>query len=411
MVGYVLGAPFVLLLCEVLVSVAYVVDAVRTPSGKGKPGGALSSVHPVELHAGVLRALVDRSGLDPAVLDDVISGVVGQVGEQSLNAARWAVLAAGFPDTVPGTTVDRQCGSSQQAVHFAAQGILAGSYDLVLASGVESMSRVPMGSSTLSQDPFGPSVKARYPVLVPQGISAELIAQRWGFSRVELDEYAASSHQLGADAVKDGHLAASLLPVRTEAGLVEVDETLRPGTTVESLAALRPAFRSEFWEGLFPDLPWVVTPGNSSPLTDAASGVLLASEGAVSRYGLTPRARLHSFSVVGDDPVLMLTGIVPATRKVLARAGLSLHDIDVFEVNEAFAPVVLAWMHDLGVERSRVNPLGGAIALGHALGASGTRLLGSLLTALEVSGGRYGLQTMCEGGGTANALVLERLGP
>lgn len=385
---------------------AFIVDAVRTPIAKGKPGGAYSGIHPVDLHAHVLAALVQRTGINPGVIDDVISGAVGQIGEQSGNTARWALLGAGFPESVPGVTVDRQCGSSQQALHFAAQGVLAGAYDVAIASGVESMSRIPIGSQFQDQDFAGRRVAARYDRgLVPQGISAELIARRWNLSRSRLDEFAAESHQRAARAWKDGLFDSQVAPINDLAA----DESVRPGTTVEVLAGLRPAFRSDHWAERYPELDWRVTAGNSSPVNDGSAAVLVTSEEAASRLGLTPRARVHSFAVTGDDPVLMLTGIIPATRKVLERAGLSIDDIDVFEVNEAFASVVLAWQQETGADPARVNPHGGAIAIGHPLGASGARLMTTLLLDLEQTGGRYGLQVMCEAGGLANATIIERL--
>ncbi|MFD4669651.1 thiolase family protein [Lentzea sp. NPDC058450] len=385
---------------------AVIVDAVRTPLAKGKPGGAYSDVHPVDLHSTVLAALVERTGIDPSLIDDVISGAVGQVGEQSGNIARWSALAAGFPESVPGVTVDRQCGSSQQALHFAAQGVIAGAYDLVIASGVESMSRIPIGSQTLGKDFVGPAVSARYENgLVPQGISAELIAQRWNLSRTQLDDFSARSHEAAAAAWKNGAFDQQTTLVND----LRADETIRPDTTAEVLAGLRPAFRTDHWATRYPDLDWRTTAGNSSPVNDGAAAVLVASEETAARLGLRPRARLHSFAVVGDDPVLMLTGIIPATAKVLTRAGLSLSDIDAFEVNEAFASVVLAWQAETGADLGKVNINGGAIAIGHPLGASGARLMTTLLTNLEQTGGRYGLQVMCEAGGLANATVIERL--
>ncbi|MFI5798675.1 thiolase family protein [Streptomyces sp. NPDC051677] len=387
-------------------TIAVIVDAVRTPLAKGKPGGAYSEIHPVGLHAHVLRALMDRTGVDPALVDDVISGAVGQIGEQSGNTARWALLAAGFPESVPGVTVDRQCGSSQQALHFAAQGVIAGAYDVVIASGVESMSRVPIGSQFAGKDFAGPQVHARYDGgLVPQGISAELIAHRWGLSRLQLDEFAAESHQRAATAWKDGRFDSQVSYVNN----LRTDETIRPRSTVESLSALRPAFRNEHWEQRFPQLDWQVTAGNSSPVNDGAAALLVTSEEAAARLGLRPRARVHSFAVVGDDPILMLTGIIPATKKVLARAGLSIEDIDAFEVNEAFSSVVLAWQKDTGADLSKVNMHGGAIAIGHPMGSSGARLTTSLLNVLEQREGRYGLQVMCEAGGLANATIIERI--
>jgi acetyl-CoA acyltransferase len=394
---------------------AVIVDAVRTPIGRGKPGGALSGVHPVDLHAHAIRALIERTGIDPALIDDVISGAVGQIGEQSSNTARWAALAAGLPESVPAVTVDRQCGSSQQAIHFAAQGVRSGAYDVVIASGVESMSRVPIGSQAAGQDFLGTGVAERYPDgLVPQGISAELIADRWHLSRERLDAFAAESHQRAARAWADGRFAAEVAPVKAPAAdgsLIQVsaDESVRPATTAEILAGLKPAFRAEHWERRFPHLDWKVTAGNSSPTNDGAAAVLITSSDTAKRLGLRPRARLHSVAVVGDDPLLMLTGIIPATAKVLDRAGLSLSDIDAFEVNEAFASVVLAWQAETGTDLSKVNVNGGATALGHPLGASGARLSTTLLSVLEQTGGRYGLQTMCEAGGLANATIIERL--
>jgi acetyl-CoA acetyltransferase family protein len=385
---------------------AVIVDAVRTPVAKGKPGGAYVETHPVDLHAHVLAALVERTGIDPAVVDDVISGAVGQIGEQSGNTARWALLGAGFPESVPGVTVDRQCGSSQQALHFAAQGVIAGAYDVAIASGVESMSRIPIGSQSQGKDFVGTKVGARYDQgLVPQGISAELIAHRWNLSRTQLDEFAAESHQRAARAWKDGLFDSQVTYVND----LRTDETIRPETTVDTLAGLRLAFRDEYWEARFPDLDWRVTAGNSSPLNDGSAGILVTSEEAAARLGLKPRARVHSFAVTGDDPIFMLTGIIPATQKVLARAGLAVADIDAFEVNEAFASVVLAWQAETGADPARVNINGGATAIGHPLGASGARLMTTLVNNLEQTGGRYGLQVMCEAGGLANATIIERI--
>jgi acetyl-CoA acyltransferase len=394
---------------------AVIVDAVRTASGKGKPGGALSSTHPVELLSAVLTGLAERTGLDPARIDDVIAGCVAQVGEQSLNIGRQGVLAAGWPVSVPATTVDRQCGSSQQAAHFAAQGVIAGAYDIVVACGVDSMSRIPMGSSTIGQDPFGPSIAARFPGgLVGQGISAELITAKWGMTRDELDEYAARSHQLAAAATESGWFKDEIVPVTVTAAdgsqrEHSVDETIRASTTPEGLAKLPASFKSDEMARRFPQIDWSITAGNSSPLTDGASAVLIVEESLASELGLRPRARFHSFAVVGDDPLLMLTAPIPATARVLAKAGLTVDDIDAFEVNEAFAPVPLAWLRETGADPARLNPRGGAIAIGHALGGSGTRLLTTLVKHLEDTGGRYGLQTMCEAGGLANATIIERL--
>ena len=390
---------------------AVIVDAVRTPSGRGKPGGALSGIHPVDLAAHVLRATLERNGLESSQIDDVLLGCVSQVGEQTMNIARQAVLAAGFDERVPATTIDRQCGSSQQAAHFAAQGVIAGQYDIVIAGGVESMSRVPLGiAASVAGSPFSPGLHERYPEgLVNQGVSAELIAERWGLSRDDLDAYAAQSHARAARAAAEGRFDSQLLPVPTEAGEVTADETVRPGTSVEGLAGLAPAFRTDALAARFPELDWRITPGNSSPLTDGASAALIMSEEKANELGLTPRARFHSFAVVGDDPLLMLTGPIPATRRILERSGLGMDDLDAYEVNEAFASVPLAWAAEVGADPEKLNPWGGAIALGHALGSSGTRLLGTLLATLEATGGRYGLQTMCEGGGMANATIIERL--
>ena len=394
---------------------AVIIDAVRLASGKGKPGGALSEIHPVELLAHVLRSIIARNDLDPAQVDDVIGGCVAQVGEQSLNISRTALLAAGFPDSVPATTIDRQCGSSQQAAHFAAQGIIAGAYDIVIACGVESMSRIPMGTAPLGKDTHGPSIHARYPKgLVNQGISAELIAAKWKFDRDVLDAFAAQSHQRAAAAYSAGAFDKEIVPIDTTNAAGEtvphtVDETMRAATTAAGLSGLKPSFYTNDYAARFPEANWSITPGNSSPLTDGASAVLIMSEKAANKLGSSPRARFHSFSVAGDDPVFMLTAPIPATHKVLARAGLTIDDIDAYEVNEAFAPVPLAWAHEFNAEPAKLNPCGGAIALGHALGSSGTRLLTTLINHLEVSGGRYGLQTMCEGAGMANATIIERI--
>jgi acetyl-CoA acyltransferase len=388
-----------------------IVEAVRTPIGKGRPTGTLAGVHPVELLAHTLRSLVGRSGIDAALVDDVIGGCVDQVGEQAMNTTRNAWLAAGLPEEVPATTIDRQCGSSQQAVHFAAQGVIAGAYDLVIACGVESMSRVPMWSNVpAGADPFGPGIAARFPDgLVPQGISAELIAAKWSIGREQMDEFATRSHQNAARAHADGLFDDEIVPVRTDASLVSGDESVRPGTTPEVLAGLRPAFADPVYAERFPQIDWSVTAGNSSPINDGASAVLITSSETAARLGLRPVARLHSFAVTGSDPLLMLTGVIPATDKVLRRAGLRLEDIDLFEVNEAFASVVLAWLQETGADPARVNVHGGAIALGHPLGASGTRLMTTLVGAMRERGARYALQTMCEAGGLANATILEGL--
>ncbi|GII92960.1 thiolase family protein [Sinosporangium siamense] len=393
---------------------AVIVDVIRTASGRGKPGGALSGIHPADLLGRMLSALMQRNEVDPAMVDDVIAGCVSQVGDQSANVARSAVLAAGFPDGVPATTVDRQCGSSQQALHFAAQGIMAGAYDVVIAGGVESMSRVPMGSSTRGGEPFAP-VASRYDGrLVPQGIAAELLAARWRLDRRLLDEYSAESHRRAAACAAAGGYDDEIVPIEvsTASGERTVhsrDETIRPATTTETLGTLRPSFADPAAEHRFPEIDWRITPGNSSPLTDGASAALLMSEGRAQQLGLRPRARLHAFAVTGSDPVLMLTGVIPATHKILERSGLKISDIDAFEVNEAFAPVPLIWQAEFGADPARLNPRGGAIALGHPLGASGTRLMATLVNHLESTRGRYGLQVMCEGGGMANATVIERL--
>ncbi|WUD73771.1 thiolase family protein [Streptomyces sp. NBC_00510] len=386
---------------------AVIVEAVRTPIGKGKPGGALAGTHPVELLAHTLKELVGRSGIDPALVDDVIGGTVDQVGEQAMNTTRWAWLSAGFPDSVPATTVDRQCGSSQQAVHFAAQGVIAGAYDVVVACGVESMSRVPMWSNVPpGADPFGPGVAARFPGgLLPQGVSAELIAAKWSLGREAMDAFAAESHRKAAAAWSAGAFDAEVAPL---AGLT-TDESVRPATTPEILAGLRPAFADPGYAERFPQIDWSVTAGNSSPVNDGASAVLITSSETAERLGLRPLARLHSFAVTGSDPLLMLTGVIPATERVLRRAGLDLADVDLFEVNEAFASVVLAWLQETGADPAKVNVNGGAIALGHPLGASGTRLMTTLVHAMRARGARYALQTMCEAGGLANATVLEAL--
>ena len=384
-----------------------IVDAVRTPLGRRN--GKLKDWHPVDLAAETLKALQQRSRLDPGLVDDVVMGCVMQVGEQAFNVGRNAVLAAGWPDSVPGTTIDRQCGSSQQAAHFAAQGVIAGAYDVVVAAGVEVMTRVPMGSAMADGKygfPFGPAVSARYAPeggLVPQGISAELIADKWGITRDDMDEFGERSQRLARQATDEGRFLGQIIPVLGADGTeMTVDEGLRD-TTRQSLAALKPAFRPEEEGGR-------VTAGNSSQITDGASAMLIMSEERARRMGLRPRARFVSFALAGDDPRLMLTAPIPATVKALAKAGLTMDDIDLVEINEAFASVVLAWEKELHADMSKVNVNGGAIALGHPLGASGARLMTSLLNELERTGGRYGLQTMCEGGGMANATIIERLG-
>jgi len=393
---------------------AVIVDAVRTPGGKRN--GKLSGWHPADLASEVLAALVERNGLDPALVDDVIMGCVMQVGDQSINIGRNAVLAAGWPETVPATTIDRQCGSSQQSAHFAAQGVIAGAYDIVVAAGVEVMSTTPMGSSAIAGSfPFGPRMMERYAGvggLVPQGISAEIIADKWGLTREDLDAFGARSQQLAEQATAEGRFDAEIVPVKgrlkdRETGalvdldeMVKADEGIRPGTTAETLAKLKPAFK--------PD--GKVTAGNSSQITDGAAAVLIMSEEKANALGLRPRARFHTFALAGVDPVTMLTGPIPATTRVLERAKLTMDDIDVVEINEAFASVVLAWEKEHHPDMAKVNPNGGAIALGHPLGCSGAKLMATLVNELERTGGRYGLQTMCEGGGMANATIIERLG-
>ncbi|EHI12167.1 thiolase family protein [Mycolicibacterium thermoresistibile] len=392
---------------------AVIVDAVRSPVGRGKPGGALSEIHPVELLAQVLTGLFERNpAVDPGAVDDVLIGCVSQAAEQAGCPGRFAWLAAGFPEHVPSATIDRRCGSSQQAAHFGAQAIIAGAYDIAVVGGIESMSRVPMGSARMGKDPHGPSVQQRYaPGLVAQGISAELIAARWKFDRETLDAYAARSHQRAAEAVDRGAFGNEIVPVRTPAGdaPIEADETIRPGTTVEALAKLRSSFHSAELAERYPQIGWHVTAGNSSQLSDGASAALIMSEAKANELGLEPLARFHSFAVVGDDPLMMLTGPIPATDRIVQRSGVGLDEIGHFEVNEAFASVALAWQHETGVDDARLNPLGGAIALGHPLGASGTRLMATMVHGLVTSGHRYGLQVMCEGGGMANATLIENL--
>ena len=386
---------------------AVIVDAVRTPLGRRN--GKLKDWHPVDLAAETLKALQRRTGIDPGLVDDVVMGCVMQVGEQAVNVGRNAVLAAGWPEHVPGTTIDRQCGSSQQAAHFAAQGVIAGAYDIVVAAGVEVMTRVPMGASMAEGKfgfPFGPAVGARYAPeggLVPQGISAELVADKWDLTREDLDGFGARSQQYARRATDEGRFQNEIIPVLGADGeLVTQDEGLRE-TTVESLAKLKPAFRSEDDGGR-------VTAGNSSQITDGAAAMLIMSEEKARQLRLQPRARFVNFSLAGDNPRMMLSAPIPATEKLFARAGLSMEDIDLTEINEAFASVVLAWEKEFHPDMEKVNVNGGAIALGHPLGASGARLTATLLNELERTGGRYGLQVMCEGGGMANAMIIERLG-
>jgi acetyl-CoA acyltransferase len=393
---------------------AVIVDAVRTAGGKRN--GKLSGWHPVDLASEVLTALVDRNDLDPALVEDVITGCVMQVGAQSINIGRNAVLAAGWPEEVPATTIDRQCGSSQQAAHFAAQAVMAGVHDVVVAAGVEVMSLVPMGASAMVDGigfPFGPKMEARYAEegIVPQGISAELIAERWGLTREDLDAYSMESHERAARARDEGRFDREIVPVvakprdKETGELIATDEVFAADegireSSMEKLAQLKPVFK--------PD--GVVTAASSSQITDGASALLIMSEEKAAQLGMRPRARFHSFALAGVDPITMLTGPIPATAKVLARSGLTLDDIDLVEINEAFASVVLAWQRETGADLAKVNVNGGAIALGHPLGASGAKLFATLLNELERSGGRYGLVTMCEGGGMANATIIERLG-
>ncbi|HEX4434063.1 MAG TPA: thiolase family protein [Acidimicrobiales bacterium] len=388
---------------------AVIVDAVRTAGGKRN--GKLRNWHAVDLASEALRAVAERNQLDPALVDDVIMGCVMQVAEQSLNIGRNAVLAAGWPESVPATTIDRQCGSSQQAVHFAAQGVMAGAYDIAIAGGIESMTRTPMGSSVVRDlgFPFGPRMMQRYTEtgLPGQGIGAEMIADKWGISREELDAFSVRSHQRAARATAEGRFENEIVPVsvRDDEGhdtdeVFAADEGIRPDSSVETLAKLKPAFKED----------GKVTAGNSSQITDGASAVLIMSEEKANALGLRPRARFHAFALAGVDPVTMLTGPIPATTTVLERAKLTMDDIDAVEINEAFASVVLAWEKEHHPNMELVNPNGGAIALGHPLGASGGKLTATLLNELERTNGRYGLLTMCEGGGLANATIIERLG-
>jgi acetyl-CoA acetyltransferase family protein len=392
---------------------AVIVDAVRTPLGRGKQTGALHGWHPVDLAAETLRAIVERTGIDPALVEDVIMGCVSQVGEQSVNVGRNAALAAGYPESVCGTTVDRQCGSSQQALHFAAQGVIAGAYDVVVAAGVESMSRIPMGANASTAGaPFGPRMMDRYTSenlygvggLIPQGLSAEIIADKWKLSRRDLDEFSVGSHQKAAAATRHGWFSNEIVPVQIKhpdggTETVQTDEGIRADSSLEKLGALQPAFKTD----------GVITAGNSSQITDGAAAVLVMEKQKALDLGLRPRARFHSFALGGVDPVIMLTGVIPATRNILKRSGLAMRDFDAVEINEAFAPVVLAWAREFDPDLAQVNQHGGAIALGHPLGCSGARLMTTLVNTIERTGGRYGLQTMCEGGGMANATVIERL--
>ncbi|MGC2656307.1 MAG: thiolase family protein [Mycobacterium sp.] len=373
-----------------------IAEAVRTPVGKRN--GGLSGLHPADLSAVVLNELIERTGIDPEVVDDVIWGCVSQVGDQSSNIGRYSVLAAGWPESIPGTTVNRACGSSQQALDFAVQAVMSGQQDVVVAGGVEVMSRVPLGAARASGMPYGPKVLERYNDFgFNQGVSAEKIAEKWGFSRGRLDEYSALSHERAAAAQDGGAFDAQIVPVWVDNQRVAADEGVRRGTTVEKLAGLKPAFADD----------GVIHAGNSSQISDGAAALLVTTDAMALELGLTPIVRYRAGAVTGADPVLMLTGPIPATEKVLAKAGVALDEVGVFEVNEAFAPVPLAWLAETGADADRLNPLGGAIALGHPLGASGAVLMTRMAYHMRDNGIRYGLQTMCEGGGTANATLVE----
>ncbi|WP_349270999.1 acyl-CoA dehydrogenase [Mycolicibacterium parafortuitum] len=382
---------------------AVIVEAVRSPVGKRN--GALSGIHPAELSAQVLNGLVERAGVDPALVDDVIWGCVMQAGEQALDIARTAVLSAGWPETVPGVTVDRQCGSSQQSLHFAVAGVVAGHYDVVVAGGVESMSRTPMGSSLANGgNPYGESFKARYDKTPNQGIGAEMIAEQWGFSRTQLDEFSLRSHEKAAAAQDSGAFKDQIVGIKTKDAdgndtVVLEDGGIRRGGSVESMAKIKPAFRED----------GVIHAGNSSQISDGSAALLIMSAEKAKDLGLKPLAKVHTAVLAGADPVIMLTAPIPATQKALAKSGLSVDQIGVFEVNEAFAPVPMAWLKDIGADETKLNPNGGAIALGHPLGGSGARILTTLLYHMRDNNIQYGLQTMCEGGGQANATILELL--
>jgi acetyl-CoA acetyltransferase family protein len=392
---------------------AVIVDVVRSPFARGREDGALAGLHPVDLLAQVLQGLVARTGVDPALVEDVITGCVIQVAEQAGNIGRQAVLAAGFPETTPAVTLDRKCGSAQQAMDFAAQGVIAGAYDVVIAAGVEMMGTVPMRINRMGKDSEGPMFHRRYPAgTVHQGIAAERVAARWGIDRASQDAYAAQSHAL---ALADREaVARDIVPIRVTgpdgaAREVLLDEGLRPGTTADKLGSLRCAFESPEAAARFPEIRWSVTAGNASQVSDGATAMLIMEEKTAARLGLTPRAAITGFAVMGDDPLMLLTAIIPATRRLLARSGLTISQIDAYEVNEAFASVPMAWQREFDADSTRLNPLGGAIALGHPVGASGGRLTATLLRFLEQTGGRRGLQTMCEAGGMANATLIERL--
>ena len=377
---------------------AVIVEAVR--SAVGKRNGGLAGVHPADLSGQVLKGLVERVGLDPAAVEDVIWGCVTQAGEQTGDIARTAALSAGFPETVTGVTIDRQCGSSQQALSFAVAVVEAGHQDVVIAGGVESMSRNPMGSSAMGKNPYGEDFLGRYDGAMPnQGIGAEMIAERWGFTRTQLDEFAAASHEKAAAAQDAGFFAGHIIPVQTPDGPFDTDQGIRRGTTVETLAGLKTPFKED----------GVVSAGNASQISDGASAILVMSEEAAAKHGLTPIARVHTATLAGDDPVIMLTAPIPATAKALEKSGLSIDDIGVFEVNEAFASVPMAWLAETGADPAKLNPNGGAIALGHPLGGSGGRLMSDMIAHMRANDIKYGLQTMCEGGGQANATIIELL--
>jgi acetyl-CoA acyltransferase len=376
---------------------AVIVEALRTPTGKRN--GSLADVHPVDLSAHVLKQLSERTGLDPAVVDDVVWGCVSQIGEQTYDIARTSVLAAGWPESVTGVTVDRQCGSAQQAVHFAAAGLVAGHYDVVVAGGVESMSRVPMGSSVADQEPYPASFQQRYGAAPNQGRAAEMVAAKWGLSRRQLDEFALRSHARAAAAQDDGRFDTEIVALPTDKGVIERDEGVRRGGALETLASLPTPFEPA----------GVISAGNASQISDGAAALLMMTSEKAVELGLRPLARVHTVALAGDDPMMMLTAPIPATAKALRRAGLKVSDIGAFEVNEAFAPVPMAWLAETGADEALLNPLGGAIALGHPLGASGARLMTTLIHHMRNQGIRYGLQTMCEAGGQANAAIIELL--
>lgn len=386
---------------------AVIIDVVRSPFGKGREGGLLASVHPVDLYAQVLAELIHRTDVDPQLIEDVISGCVIQVGEQSGNVGRQAALAAGLPETTAAVTLDRKCGSAQQAMDFAAQGVIAGAYDAVIAGGVEMMSTVPMKANRMGKDNEGSMFHSRYPEgMIRQGISAELIAARWNLSREDLDKFSLRSHERAAS---DVMRVNDMVTIDGTSRVDLKDESLRANTTIDKLASLAPAFIDELSYKRFPEISWSVTAGSSSPVSDGASAMLIMEEKLAVSLNLKPRAAISHFAVVGDDPIMMLTAVIPATQKLLKRAGLNLRDIDAYEVNEAFASVPLAWQKELDTDPEKLNVYGGAIALGHPVGASGGRLIANLLRVLEDSGGRYGLVTMCESGGMANATLIERL--